>query len=233
MATTFGNFNRRENQKRRPADFVNKLSPAALADLTSMQFPLAYDANVVLFAEKEKAHGMFMVLEGEVKLSISSSEGRRLTLGIARKGEILGLVSTLSDTSYDVTAETLYPAKIARILHREFLAFLERWPEAYQSVFEELSRNYTKACEQLRIIGLATTAPEKLARFLLEFSEDHSGMCRFRFALTHAEIGEFIGASRETVSRTLSSFKHRKLVACQGSMMTIPNRAALEDYACS
>jgi CRP/FNR family cyclic AMP-dependent transcriptional regulator len=48
--------------------------------------------------------------------------------------------------------------------------------------------------------------------------------------LTHEEIGNFIGASRETVTRTLGNFKIRNLVAFHGSMMTITNRAALEDY---
>jgi CRP/FNR family transcriptional regulator len=52
-----------------------------------------------------------------------------------------------------------------------------------------------------------------------------------RFSLTHEEIGDFIGTSRETVSRTLSNFKSRRLVAFQGCMMTIPSRAALADYA--
>jgi CRP/FNR family transcriptional regulator len=54
---------------------------------------------------------------------------------------------------------------------------------------------------------------------------------RFRFCLTHEEIGECIGASRETVTRTLSTFKLRRLVAFNGSTLTIPNRRALESYA--
>ena len=54
---------------------------------------------------------------------------------------------------------------------------------------------------------------------------------RFRFCLTHEQIGEFIGASRETVTRTMGTFKHRRLVAFQGSMITIPNRTALASYA--
>lgn len=77
-----------------------------------MQFPCAYGANVVLFSEKEESHGLNLVLEGEVGLSINSSEGRRLSLRIARKGDILGLASTLSGSPYQQTAETLYPAKL-------------------------------------------------------------------------------------------------------------------------
>jgi CRP/FNR family transcriptional regulator len=49
--------------------------------------------------------------------------------------------------------------------------------------------------------------------------------------LTHEEIAEFIGTTRETVTRTLSDFKVRHLVSVQGSTMMIPNRAALETFA--
>ena len=50
------------------------------------------------------------------------------------------------------------------------------------------------------------------------------------FPLTHSEIGELIGASREAVTRNLSLMKSRNLVAIQGSMLTIPSRSALERY---
>ncbi len=216
-------------------EFFNKLTPATLKDLRSMEFPQSYAANVVLFSEKDPVEGIVIVIDGEVKLSINSSDGRRLSLSIARKGEILGLSSVLSGNPYDVTAETVYPTKVAHITRRDFLAFLSRHPEAYQTVIEELSRYVTKACDQLRTVGLSATAPEKLARLLLDWSDSgqatECGGARFRFSMTHEEIGEFIGASRETVTRTLSTFKTRRLVAFQGSMLTIPSRTALATYA--
>lgn len=235
MESTYNTSSSSRNQAALTGEFFNRLTPAALRDLQSMQFPSSYAANVVIFSEKDPAQGIYIVLEGEIRMSLNSSEGRRLSLAIARKGEILGMASTLAGSPYDVTAETLYPAKVAHIGRREFLNFLTRHPEAYQVVIEELSRSVTKACEQLRTVGLAATAPEKLARLLLDWSNNgqttECGGRRFRFSMTHEEIGEFIGASRETVTRTLSNFKHRRLVDFKGSIMTIPNRTALANYA--
>jgi CRP/FNR family transcriptional regulator len=169
-----------------------------------------------------------------VKLSINSSDGRRLSLRIARKGDILGLASALSGSLYETTAETVYPARLVPIGRREFLGFMMRHAEAYQVFSEELTREFTMACEQLRTVGLSASAPEKLARLLLDWSENgqtfESGT-KFRFSMTHEEIGEFIGASRETVTRTLSVFKHERLVAFNGSILTIPSKAALASYA--
>ncbi len=234
MDTTRKPTSCRTSQPQPTGKFFDKLNPVALEDLATMQNPIAYPANRILFSEKEGTRGVFVVLSGEVKLSINSSEGRRLSLRIAKKGEILGLASALSGNPYELTAETLYPATIAPIARQDFLNFLMRHPEAYQAVTEELSRHVSIACERLRAVGLSTSAPEKLARLLLDWSENgqttESGT-RFRFCLTHEQIGEFIGASRETVTRTMGTFKHRHLIAFQGSMVTIPNISALENFA--
>jgi CRP/FNR family transcriptional regulator len=83
----------------------------------------------------------------------------------------------------------------------------------------------------LRTVGLSASAPEKVARLLLEWAsegkETKSGT-QIKIPLTHEEIAEFVGTTRETVTRTLSEFKNKHLVVLQGSTLTISDRAALE-----
>jgi CRP/FNR family transcriptional regulator len=215
----------------RTGGFLHKLSPEALADLTSIRTPASHEPGDVLLSEKQQAGGVFIIREGMVRLSMNSSDGKRLSLRVARAGEVLGLTSALFATRCETTAETLSPAKIIHIATEEFLGFLCRHPEVYKLVTEEVSLQYTMACEQLRTVGLSSSAPEKLARLLLDLSENGQATeqgTRFRFLLTHEQIGEFIGASRETVTRTLGIFKVRRLVALSGSTVTIPNRSALQ-----
>jgi len=220
----------------RNGEFFTLLSEPARADLESMIFPSAYPAHTVLFTETQPAAGIVVVVEGEVRLSINSAEGRRLSFRIAKAGEVLGLPATVSGTPYEMTAETLYPARLAHVSRQAFLQFLNRHPDAYQTVAGEMIRTLNTACEQLRMVGLSASAPERLARLLLVWSESgekSENPARCRLTLTHEEIGEFIGASRETVTRTLSNFKHRRLVSQHGCTLTIPSRNALESYACS
>ena len=235
MQTVSNAVSGREPQAHLPGEFFSNLSPDALKDLMSIEHPSSYPPSMVLFSEDDSPSGVFVVLEGEVKLSINSSDGRSLTLRIAGKGEMLGLVSTMSGNPCEMTAATLYPARIASISQRDFLAFLARHPESYKTVTEELGRQIGMACAQLRRVGLETSAPAKLARLLIDWSKNgqttDSGT-KFRVSLTHEQIGEFIGTSRETVTRTLSAFKSRRLVAFNGSSLTIPSRDALESFAC-
>jgi CRP/FNR family transcriptional regulator, cyclic AMP receptor protein len=130
-----------------------------------------------------------------------------------------------------VTAETLHPCQIAYVRRDDFLCFMGKHPEVYQGAVRQLSTLYSGACEQLRTVGLSASAPEKLARVLLEWSADSKDTkqsTQIKLPLTHEEIAEFIGTTRETVTRTLSEFKNRQLVSLQGSTLMISNRPALE-----
>jgi CRP-like cAMP-binding protein len=116
----------REQAAPSTGEFFEKLSKATLEELHSMMHSVSYPAGAVLFSEKDLPEMVYVVLEGEVKLSINSSEGKRLILRIAKKGEIVGIASALSGNSYDMTAETLYASKLAPIGRRDFLNFLLR-----------------------------------------------------------------------------------------------------------
>jgi len=215
-------------------EFFKALPPQALADFESMSIRQTYEPREVLFEEKQNPSRVYVLLEGQVKLSMNSIDGRRLILRIAGPGELPGLTSVLSGKEYEMTAEALHPCKIASVRRQDFLEFLMRYPAAYASVARDLSMDYTRACEQLRTVGLAPSAPVKLARLLLELcaaADETKHGNQFKLTLTHGEIGECIGASRETVTRTLSEFKNRHLLDFRGSTLLIHNQMALASYA--
>jgi CRP/FNR family transcriptional regulator, cyclic AMP receptor protein len=218
----------------RAGEFFKSLPPEALSDFKSLEYLAHHSGNTILFLEGETSTRVLVLLEGKVKLSINSIDGRRLILRIAHTGEILALNSALSGGPYAITAETLHPCTIAALRREDFLSFLLRYPIAYQGAARELSLDYTRACERLHTIRLQSTAQIKLARLLLEWCADgqQTGCgTRIKLSLTHKEIGECIGCSRETVTRTMNDFKHQHLLDHHGATLVIPNRVALESYA--
>ena len=83
----------------------------------------------------------------------------------------------------------------------------------------------------MRYLGLATNSAEKLARFLLDLKPVKGTTAKdgkFLLNLNHEEIAASIGTARETVSRLLTSFKRKNLIALKGSVLTIPNKKMLE-----
>jgi CRP/FNR family transcriptional regulator, cyclic AMP receptor protein len=172
-----------------------------------------------------------------VKLSICSTDGKTLILKIAEAGEVLGLSATLSGKPYELTAETIDPCQINFVKREDFMRFLREHSEACLRVAEQLSDKYNAACREIRSLGLSHSAAEKLAKLLLEWTNKNGEASktepRVKLALTHEEIAQMIGTSRETVTRLFAELKKKQVVQSKGSTLVIKNKAALKAIATS
>ena len=207
------------------------LPPAALQRLSDITSSATYPKGATLFVEGQSARGVFILCAGHVKLSTSSADGRTLILRISEPGELLGLAATIAERPYEVTADVIEPTQANFISRPDFLKFLRDFGEVAVRVAQELSASYHAALDEMRTIGLSHSAREKLARFVLDWSKQHSaenGEVRFSLTLTHEEIAQMIGASRETVTRLFADFKKRNLLQIKGSSVTIRDRQGLE-----
>jgi CRP/FNR family transcriptional regulator, cyclic AMP receptor protein len=213
--------------------FFCKLSVKALKTWEAIKFTTAYPEGAILFVEGQPSRGLFMLCKGRVKMSMNSSEGKALIVKIVGPGEVLGLNSAVSGRPYELTVETLEPCQINFVKREDFLRFLGEHTEASIQAAQQLSGSYHTACDQIRALGLSQSAPEKLARFLLNWSgkgQQTGQGIRVKLALTHEEIAQTIGSSRETVTRTLGNFKNRQFATLKGSTLMIQNKAALERF---
>jgi CRP/FNR family transcriptional regulator len=207
------------------------LPAAAVERLSEITGSATYPKGATLFVEGQPARGVFILCAGHVKLSTSSSDGRTLILRISEPGDLLGLPATISGRPYEVTADVIEPTQANFISRTDFLNFLRDHGEAALRVAQELSETYQTAFAEMRTIGLSHSAREKLARFLLDWSAHHpsdSGAIKFSLTLTHEEIAQMIGASRETVTRLFADFKKRDLLQIKGSSVTIRDKRGLE-----
>ena len=210
------------------------LSPPALKHLESITAAASYPKGATLFVEGQKPRGVFILCNGRVKLSTSSADGKTLILRVPEKGEILGLAATVSGQPYQASAEVLEPAQANFIARNDFLEFLKTHGEAALRVAQQLSENYHIAINEMRTIGLSHSAAEKFARFLLEQATEgykEEGEVRLTLTLTHEEIAQMIGSSRETVTRLFSDFKKRQLLQVKGSTVVIQNISTLRKLA--
>ncbi len=211
------------------------LPATALQTLESIKYVAAYPQGAVLFVEGQMPRGIFVLCKGTVKLSINSPGGRRMIVELAEPGEVLGLSATISGKPYEVTAETIDPCQVNFVKRDDFLRFLKEDVQACFKVAEQLSEKYHDACHEVRSLGLSHSAHEKLANLLLEWSsmngEAAKPETRLKLRLTHEEIANMIGTSRETVTRLLAEMKKRQIVELKGSTLVIRNAAALRKMA--
>lgn len=209
------------------------LPQEVMADFDALKFSSVYPKGALLFVEGQKARGIFVLCSGRVKLSTGSKEGKTLIVQIAEPGEVLGLSATVSGKPYETTAEILDPSQVNFVGAQDFIRFLSRHGEACLRVAQHLSNNYLMTYEQVRALGLSTSAGEKLAKLILEWAEKHgtetTGGLRIKLLLTHEEIAQMIGTSRETVTRLLGDLKSKRIIQMKGSNLTIRDMTALEE----
>jgi CRP/FNR family transcriptional regulator, cyclic AMP receptor protein len=212
-----------------------QLHGAALADFDAIKSLHVHPSRHVLFTEEEQPRGIFILCEGRIKLSVTSKEGRTLILRVVNPGEVLGLMAVMGGLPHEVTAETLRPSQVAFVRKEDFLNFIRNHPDFYTNVLRHILSWYQHVGGQLRILGLSSTTPMKLARVLLNWSAENGQAekpcSQIEMPLTHEEIGEFIGATRETVTRAFGDFKDRRLISMRGASVTIHDRQALEEVA--
>jgi len=207
------------------------LPEAALQHLSEITSVSSYPKGATLFVEEQSSRGVFIVCAGRVKLSTSSAYGKTLILRVSDPGEVLGLAAAVSGKPYHATAEVLEPSQVNFIPQKEFLRFLGQHGEAAFRVAQQLSEDYQSALMEMRMMFLSHSVGEKLARFLLDLVAEHNEVERdikVKLTLTHEEIAEMIGTSRETVTRLFSAFKNKKLLQVKGSTLIITSKPGLQ-----
>ena len=207
------------------------LSPPAIQGLAAITSPSSYPKGATLFVEGQVPRGVFILCSGRVKLSTTSADGKTLIVRIADQGEVLGLPASVTGNPYELTAEVIEPTQANFIARQDFLNFLREHGEVGLRVAQQLGETYHSAIAEMRTIGLSHSVGEKLARFLLDLSAGHDGEggdIRVMLTLTHEEIAQTIGASRETVTRLFGEFKKKQLLQVNGSTLIIKNKAGLE-----
>lgn len=216
---------------RKSGMFCN-MPASAVSSLEKIKFTGVYPKGSLLFVEGEKARGVFILCSGKVKLTTSSTEGRTLIVRMAGPGEVLGASAVLLDREYEISAETLEPCQVNFIRRDEFLAWVMNDRDAIMSVARQLSGDYYAAQREIRSFGLAQTTSEKLARLVLDWCDQRGEQTdkgiRLKVLLTHEEIAQMIGTTRETVTRLLMQLRTRKVIEVKGSTVMVSRRDALE-----
>jgi CRP/FNR family transcriptional regulator, cyclic AMP receptor protein len=211
--------------------FFCDLSGESFCDFDTISLTGFYPRGAKLFIEGQPAKGVFVLCSGRAKLSIGSSNGRSI-MRIAEQGEILGLSATLSGSPYEESAEMLESGKINFIRRDHFIHFLNNQAEASLRAAQHLSHVYRAVHEQMRSLVLSDSAAEKLARLLLSWRKktgrrkEHA--IHLKLSLTHGEIAQMIGVSRETVTRLLGEFRSKGIIQLKGANLLIKDKAALE-----
>lgn len=216
----------------RPGFFCD-FPPPILQALNQLSHKSTLPAGAVLFVEGQAPRGMFVLCSGRVNLSTTSREGKILILKTAEAGEALGLSAAISGLGYETTAETATPCQLNFVDRKHLLELMQAHSEVGMHASQALSRDFHSAYRDIHDLVLTRSSAGKLAKLLLSQTQGElsAGEVRIHSLMTHEEMAQRIGASRETVTRLLSNLRRRRLIHLDGPSLVIHDRTALEALA--
>jgi CRP/FNR family cyclic AMP-dependent transcriptional regulator len=215
----------------RPDNYFCSLSPESLEAFHQIKHATVFPEGAIIFIEGQIARGIFLLCQGQAKLSTTSRDGKTFILRISKPGEVLGLHAVVTGMPYEVTVETMQPSQLNFVSREDFLRFLKEHGDACLRAAQQISRECGDAYEVVRSIGLSHSISTRVAKFLLESAAEGKvtdGTVRVRLVLTHEDIAQLTGTSRETITRILSEFRKKDIVELKGSTLIIHDKSALE-----
>lgn len=193
-----------------------------------------FDAGQAIFVKGEPGDALFGVLEGQVKISTSSVDGREMILNILEQGEIFGEIALLDGHDRTADATAVKKTRLLQIRRRDFLPMLERDPDFAIYFIQILCRRLRWTSELIEDSAFLPL-PSRLAKRLLTFSylqnpETKSGETG-SLKLSQTELGQMMSVSREAINRHLQGWAQAGLIKLGRGRIDIVDQAGLKEIA--
>lgn len=183
------------------APTIASLPAADLEMLSRRGIPREFRARTLLVSEGERSDGLYIILQGRVRVFVSDAAGREAVLSILGPGECFGEIA-LDEGPRSASVMTLERCRMLAVPRAEVEQFLERNPAFALHVIRHLIARIRTLTESVRSLALMD-AYGRVARLLLESCVTEDGVRFVPERLTQAQIAERVGCSREMVSRIL------------------------------
>lgn len=218
----------------RSCSICGALSNAELSELARVNRHRELDAGDCIFFEGDTADAYYVVMEGSLKLYKLLADGRRQVIGFLFKGDFVGLA--FSD-GQSFTAEALGYAKLCQMPKEKFELFLAQSQPLSHKLLQLATAGIVSAQEQMLLLG-RKTAQERLASFLLWMSvragARGEGASRLVVPMSRTDMGDYLGLTVETVSRTMTKLKSKGVINLSDrGIIEIMDHDMLEEMAAS
>ena len=206
------------------------LSQAELQEMERITRMQEIKKKQPVYLPGDPANTVYLLKKGRVKIASSAPSGKEVTFEILEAGEIFGELEVMEDSPRETQAEALDDALICAIRREDFDRYLSEHPNLSVKLTKLIGRRLRKI--QTRVEDLVfRDAPARLAHLLLELSKsdgapDGAGI-RLQARLTHQEMANLIGCSRETVSTIIGQFRDQRLIQIDGRSIIVMNPSGL------
>jgi CRP/FNR family cyclic AMP-dependent transcriptional regulator len=190
-----------------------------------------FAASEPIFLMGSPGTSMMAVLNGSVRISIPSHEGREIVLAMLHPGEVFGEIAVLNGKERTADAHAMTACTLAVVDRRDVLEFLERHPHVWPRVVEVLCDRLRATNRQMAEVAMQQL-PVRLAKALLRMTYVETlSRPADRVHVSQRELGNIVGAARESVNKCLNEWQRSGWVRIERTAIAISDRSTLEQVA--
>ena len=186
-----------------------------------------FGSGRILYQPDEKSEMLFLLKSGLIQIYRISPDGKRFVISNIEPGMFFGEMALLGKAVHDSFAETITESTLCVISQRDLEYLVSRFPTIGVRIMQALADRLSEAETQLEDLALKSLTA-RLATLLLRLSSGANGRVS---GLTHNDLAERVGTSRETATQALNELKGSGLIAIGRKRIDVLNRQALEDVA--
>lgn len=207
------------------------LSDSGLNDLVGSLRLKSLKQGQTLFWKGDEGTALYIVKKGTIKIVLPSIEGDEIIVTMFSEGDFFGEMSLLDGEPRSADAVAIEPSEVFILSRNNFLSFLQSNVNAIESILSLLSKRLRKTDGMLEDTCFLNISA-RLAKKLIELAESHGrtkgSEVLIDLSLTQKELGDMVGATRESINKELKLLRNKGLIVTEGSRIQILNIARLK-----
>ena len=211
-----------------------RLEPERLQPLTDKLRTRRYQRGEVIFHEDDPGDRMHIIVEGSVKISMSSEDGREKNIALFKPGECFGEMALLDGSNRSATATAMEALETLVLMRDDFQHFLAENPQVAADITNLLAqrlRNVNQMLVDTAFLDVPTRVAKQLLILAGSYSDGADPVGPQVVPLGQDELASLVGASRETVSRALTSYRRMGILTTSHRRIVINDLKGLERMA--
>ncbi len=188
----------------------------------------------ILFGEGEEAKGFYVILSGKVKLYKISTEGKEQILHVVSAPDAFAEAALFLEGSYPAFAEALADSQLLFFPKKDFVQLIERNPQLSINMIVSLSqflRRFASLIEELSLKEVSSRVAKYLIDLSLKSSKEEKDRSEVELDLSKSQLASKLGTISETLSRTLTKMRAKRVIDVKKNRIRILNRELLEEMA--
>jgi len=207
----------------REIPLFSRLDDKALGNLEKAAIRRAYPKNTILISKGDQSDQLFVVLKGKLKVSITDASGKEIIMSLLGAGDYFGEMAMIDGESRSATIVTTQASEVLTISRDDFHRTLMSSPELMFELLKVLARKVRIATDKLESLAFEDVYG-RLVKLLIQLARPHEDVWIVEDRLTHQEIANMIGSSREMVTRILKALTSGGYISIDRKRITIKRK---------